>query len=152
MGAPTLGGRKAGNTKKAPSKREMRSHGIGSKRRLTTKLIRQFASLMKQGMPVDLCCDLLEVSTERFWTWQREGNAYLNGGGGAEEHAICAEFVTKTKKAHAMYRKEQIEHLHEDDDWHRRLEILQRRDRRNFGRNDIGGAIAEEYDPDDKFL
>tara|TARA_R110000744_G_scaffold104945_5_gene200771 strand:- start:6834 stop:7217 length:384 start_codon:yes stop_codon:yes gene_type:complete len=126
--------------------------GVAKKRRLTPKLINQFVKLIRDGLPFDACCDMLEVSTERFWTWRNEGENFLNSGGGPPEHEDSARFVAAIRKAFAEYKYGHVKRANTKADWIRSLALLERRDRRNFGRREVEGGSAEEYSPDDKFL
>lgn len=132
----------------------MAKDGIGAKIKLNKKLIKQFCLLLERGLPLDSCCDMLGISSYSYWKWKQEGEAYINGGGEPKEYELSAEFLMATRQAFAAYKLARIDKMHEakGPGWIRELAILERRDRRNFGKRDMDGGTVEDYDPDERFL
>ena len=126
-----------------------------SRTKCTPKMTKRFCKLIKKGLPPDACCDYLGISTASFWTWLRRGEIHLLGESEDEQRdAPYGAFVKAFKKAFAKYRLERIEKLHEDGNraWYRELAILERRDRKSFGRHEQAGSATEEYEPNESFL
>lgn len=120
---------------------------------LTMKLIRQFIKEVKRGLPADGVCDYLGIHSTTFWDWTTRGTKYLLGSN-KQEDALCAVFVQRFRKATAIYRKKLVRELHKpyNENWRQQLTILERRDRKTFGRTDPAGSTEAEYDPDERFL
>lgn len=119
---------------------------------LTPTLRRQFCKLIKRGLPPDGACDLLGIPNSVFWKWLKRGDAYINGGENPPEWRVYGSFISAFKRAYARYRLTRIDRLHKSSMWVRELAILERRDRKSFGRNDPPGGAMDQFDPDDKFL
>jgi hypothetical protein len=124
--------------------------------KLTPKLIDQFFQMGDRGVPFDAVCDALRVSKANFHQWVRRGELFLESEGGNDpEEAIYALFVQRMKESTASYRHRIIEELHTPDqgnDWIRLMTILERRDKRNFSRQDLAGAATDASDRDEAFL
>lgn len=103
---------------------------------------------------MDGVCDYLGVENSTFWFWRDKGQKYLDGNCRPKEHQAYGNFVRCLKKAMAEYRLDRIDKLHNAKkmDWIREMAILERRDRKNFGKNEPPGGSDEQYDPDQKFL
>ncbi len=122
---------------------------------LDESLIRQFCKLIRVGHPPDAVSDFLGITTGCYWDWMRKGEQYINGDGEPQHYAIYAQFVRQFKKAFAEYRMSLVSSLHAsrvDPQWYRHLAILERRDRKTWGRNDPQGGTESEYQADEKFL
>src|SRR4051812_44182152 len=84
---------------------------------LDDKLISDFCSLIKRGLPVDGCCDYLCVHQTSFWTWMRKGERFLAGAGAPnDDQAVYGRFVMSMRRAMAVYRLGITDRLHKDDD------------------------------------
>ena len=125
-------------------------------RKLDGRLVEDFARLTRRGLPIDAACDYLGVATASLYHWVKQGKAYLDSEvtQRIEEHAACADFVMALRRATAEYRLERVDRLHRSSGktWIREMTILERRDRKNFGRRDPAGGDEERYDPDERFL
>jgi len=64
------------------------------------------------------------------------------------------EFVQRFRKALATYRLTRVDRLHDpcNRNWYKEMAILERRDRRTYGRQETAGGNDEQYDPDERFL
>jgi len=120
---------------------------------LNSRTIEKFADLTRRGLPADAVCDYLGISNYVFWTWQRKGQAYIEGGYEPKKHRIYGEFYQEWKRATAEYRLDLVERAHEkgNKEWVQPLAILERRDRKSFGRKDPIGGGESSYDPDERF-
>lgn len=129
---------------------------LGVNGRLDLKLIRKFCDMIEQGMPVDLCCDYLGINSGNYWHWVRRGEKYILGDRNPESHEIYGIFVSSMKKSMAVYRMSLINNFHNNQNtpgcWQGPFTALERRDRRNFGKNDPMGGTDEQYNPDESFL
>lgn len=134
-------------------KPEKRIYLDSSKRptKLTPEIIGQFCELLEKGLPLDGACDYLGVAPQTFWTWIRKGNLYLQDPEIQPKYRIYADFVLNTRRSAAAYRLTRTERLHTTTSWSRELAILERRDRKNFGRFDFTGGAIEQLDVDEKF-
>ena len=67
---------------------------------------------------------------------------------------LCGEFVRRYRKAMAKHNIDRTDALHRrgNRQWYRELAILERRDRRTWGRYEPKGGSDEAFDPDDRFL
>ena len=119
---------------------------------LNQRVIKSFCRLILRGLPPDAACDYLGISSGVFWRWIRRGEKFLNGDGQPPEDALFGEFVRRYKRAFAKYRLNRIAKLHKSSQWVRELAILERRDRRSFGRYEPPGGTSDQYNPDEKFL
>ena len=134
-------------------KPEKRIYLDSSKRptKITPELIVQFCELIAAGLPLDGVCDYLGVSPQTFWTWIKRGNLYLQDSEIQPKYRIYGDFVLNTRRAAATYRLNVCKTLHTTTSWSRALAILERRDRKNFGRFDFMGGQVEQLDLDEKF-
>lgn len=119
--------------------------------KLTQKVIDEFSILIKQGLPFDGICDYIGLDPASFWRWKRAGERYLEAGEPAEL-AICGAFVLALRRALAEYRLTLSKRAHTAKDWYRNLAILERRDRKTYGRQDPQGGSEDSIDPDESFL
>lgn len=126
---------------------------LRSTTRLTEQTTAQFVELIKKGLPLDGCCDFLTISGEAFWNWMRKGTMYL-ADNEPSEYEPYGRFVAAIKKATAEYRIDRLESLHRagNRNWFRDLAILERRDRRSFGRWEPQGGTDDTTDKDEKFI
>lgn len=103
---------------------------------------------------MDAICDYLGIHGSTFWKWCRRGDKYLHGDGNPPGHRICGEFVMRLKKATAQYRfkiQVKLEGANKST-WIKYMAILERRDRKNFSRNELPGGGEEAFDSDEKFV
>jgi hypothetical protein len=124
---------------------------------LTPKLIRQFYDLLKRGHTIDAVCDFLGVGPTNFWGWKVKGQAFLDTEDPSQRiaaHEIYAHFVLETKKALAEYRFRVTRRAHDPFNRTRQVDlaILERRDRKNYSKQDPSGGLDENFDPDEKFI
>jgi len=123
-------------------------------RALTKEVITQLVKLVKKGLPFDGACDYLGVRPDQFWLWLRRGDLYLTAGETPPEDKIYGDFVQEIKAGFAEYRLDQIEELQRrgNRNWFRNLMILERRDRKNFGKTEAPGGTEESFQADERFL
>jgi hypothetical protein len=124
---------------------------------LTDKLVRDFCTLIAEGLPADSCCNYLGIANSIYWQWMRKGQAYVDAitsrAEPNEKHQIYGWFVRCFKAATAHYlRIKNMELNVGGKDWFRAMEILSRRDRKTWSRDEPAGGDDQQYDPDDKFL
>lgn len=120
--------------------------------RLDEALVDRFCRLILKGLGPDSVCDYLGINPGNFWTWIKRGESYLEGDGEPKEHAIYAHFVLELKRAFARYKLRRVNALHTGKTWYRELAILERRDRKTWGKQDPFGGMTEDFDPDENFL
>jgi hypothetical protein len=128
---------------------------VSNRTLLDDELISQFTQFTEEGMAADGVCDLLGIASSTFWSWLRKGERYLVGKGQPEEHEIYGRFVRAFRFATAKYRLKVTRRLNAeevDKHWTRDMAILERRDRKTWGRNDPMGGEDNQFDPDEKFL
>lgn len=122
-----------------------------SNARLDRKLITFFCDLTVRGLPADGICDYLGISPEYYYRWLRVGNQLLEEGNIKRIEAI---FVRRYRKALAIYRLDRVDRLHDpvNRNWYKELAILERRDRKTYGRKEQPGGSEDTFDPDERFL
>ena len=150
--------------KRAVLKRRGREHAEkpSKVRALTDDFVREF----EDGATDEDACHLIGLHSSTYYAWMRKGEDYirhLSGeqeGDPIEQHRKFYEFWRAVMKAKARYKRGMTGYLNE----YRTvafdpkvgflvLEVLSRRDRRNWAREapmDTGGA--EQFSPDDQFL
>ena len=104
---------------------------------------------------VNFRTDLDEELTKRFcklWEWHRKGDEYIRGNGDPPHFAIYGHFIQAMRKAIAEYRLKNVDGLQESEDWRRFLEILERRDRRTWNKQDPQGGTVDDYEANERFL
>lgn len=127
---------------------------LGDASSLNKRLIAQFCALAQSGKPMDAICDYLGIQTSSFWRWMRRGEKFIRGNGEPKGHALCGQFVKDLKRATAIYRFRITDKLHTagTKSWIKFMAILERRDRKNFSRNELPGGGEESLDADEKFV
>jgi hypothetical protein len=121
---------------------------------LTPKLIDDFCTLIGEGHPADTVSNYLGIMPCTYWEWMHRGSSYLNNGGGKEEHYLFAVFVSFYRRALANYLMGVNRRLHSEDNerWFRDMEILSRRDRKTWSRDEPAGGDESQFNPDERFL
>jgi hypothetical protein len=123
----------------------------------TKELTDRFCGLIERGLPGDGCCDYLGISRTAFHVWIDKGSRYLDGGLEPAEWKVYGYFVNRYRKALAAYRLTITDDLHgrelleKNKGWVRAITLLERRDRRNYGRGEPQGGNIQDYSPDDRF-
>lgn len=133
---------------------ELRTPAVNN--RLDQKLIDKFCKYVAEGLPMDAVCDYLGVNQGNFWHWQRNGQRYIDGNNQPPEHQVYGVFVQMLRRATAQYRLGLVQDLHASKNvagaWQGDMTILERRDRKSFGKREQMGGDDQQYDPDDRFL
>jgi hypothetical protein len=126
---------------------------IGTNSILSDKIIADFCKLIRQGLPADGVCDYLGINPATYYHWLAKGKLYEAGDEEPKEFAVYGKFVRAFRKATAAYRLKVTRGAHRDSNyWVRDVTILERRDRKTWGKNEPPGGSEEERDPDDSFL
>lgn len=121
--------------------------------KLDETLIRRFCRIILKGLPLDGCCDYLGINPSTFYAWLDKGKKYLDGGNKPPENKIYGLFVHHIRKAFGRYRLRMNIRAHKGGRyWVRDVTILERRDRRNYSRNEPEGGTEESFDPDERFI
>lgn len=120
---------------------------------LNDLLIDQFCELIEDGLAADSVCNYIGIAPSTFWTWLRKGTLYLNGGESPPELRGYGVFVRRFRQSTAKYLHRIGMNLHTSEkSWFRELEILSRRDRRTWSRDEPAGGSDDQFDPDERFL
>ena len=106
---------------------------------------------------MDGVCDYLSINATTFYSWMRKGTEYDDAAEDErpEEFFLYSDFVRRFKRATGRYRLRMVKSLHRKapgKTWIRDLAVLERRDRKNFGRNEQPGGGDQQYEPDERFL
>lgn len=128
--------------------------------RLSDDLTKRFCRLIRRGVSPTAACDYLGISTNSYWTWMQRGEKHIKDleDGSPDKpdshDKLCGEFVRRYRKAMAKHNIDRTDALHRrgNRQWYRELAILERRDRRTWGRYEPKGGSDEAFDPDDRFL
>jgi len=117
----------------------------------TLQLINSFCDLIVRGLSPSAACDYLTISTEHYYLWLRSGSKLIRAG---QTEELKAQFVLRYQKAFATYQLDRVDRLHDpvNRNWYRELAILERRDRKTYGRQEQPGGSDDSYDPDERFL
>jgi hypothetical protein len=121
---------------------------------LNEDITARFCKLIRKGFPPDAVCDYMSITPTAYYAWLRKGQIFFDGGESEEKYRKYGQFVTEFKKATARYRMRMVNDLHEANEksWIKFMAILERRDRRTFGRAEPLGGSDEEFNPDDRYL
>lgn len=120
--------------------------------KLDRAVIQQLCSLIEQGLGYDCALNYLGIRPEPFWRWIRKGEMYWKSDAANTKHAIYGEFVMALRKASATYVLTQTQDLKKGKGWFRALNVLERRDRKNWSRREPMGGSMDSYDPDEKYV
>lgn len=143
---------KKSESSKKKSKAKLLKGQTSSK--LCEETIVKFCKYIRRGLPIDGTCDMMGITPTSYWNWKRKGDAYLAGNNEPAEYEIYGTFVLAIKKALAQYRMKVLDRLEDPENkrWVRDMTILERRDRKSFGKRDLDGTQEEDYTPDDRYL
>ncbi len=121
---------------------------------LDDDFITTFCKYLKEGMPIDSICDYMSIDGATFYDWVRKGESWIDGGQDEKPLEIYGVFVQQMRKESAAYRFTLVRRMGRptNRNWRRELSILERRDRRNYGKQEQAGGTIDEYNPDEKFL
>lgn len=121
--------------------------------KLTPEITEKFQELARKGLPSSTICQYLSIGDRTFHNWLRKGRAYLDGAAG-KKWAKYGAFVNLHRRAGAEFQEECLDLFRSaDKDFsYRNMVILERRDRKNWGKTEPVGGGEESYDPDDRFL
>jgi len=122
-----------------------------TRRKLDKELIAAIVDLTLKGLPADTICDYLGIWQSTFYRWTTRGKQYIEANFTPAEDEIFGRLVVEIRRAFAGYKKRIITKMHKSRMWPREMTILDRRDRRNFGRYEQVSS-NEDYSGDDKFL
>jgi hypothetical protein len=120
---------------------------------LNEELTKRFCRLIRRGLPPDSVCNLLGISGRTFWVWMQRGMQFIEGDREPKEWAIYGYFYFQYKKAHGVFMLRVHKDLSKDVRyWAKHMTILERRDRRNYGRYDQPGGDDTSMEPDERFI
>lgn len=122
--------------------------------KLDTRLIEQFCELAQRGVPATSVCDYLGIHYGAFREWLDKGERFLQMNGEADPtHADHASLVLSFKRASAKYCIDMVYLINSGaESWYRGIVVLERRDRKNWGKADQLGGEDDSLSSDDKFL
>lgn len=120
-------------------------------KKLDPAIARQICSLVEEGLGYDSALAFLGVDTVKFWSWINKGDRYWKGNCQPAKWAPYGNFVMSLRKATATYVLERTRGL-KSKTWYRDLNILERKDRKNWSRREPQGGSIDSYDPDERFL
>jgi hypothetical protein len=122
------------------------------------EVLDSLCDLLRVGNSIPTACDLVGISPGTFSRWMHLGAEY-------EERVITGDqnptderyylFLREVRKATAVYKNEMVQQLNEAGPgiWTKYLTILERKDRKGWGRGE--DALAEQevrYNEADQFL
>jgi len=128
--------------------------------KLSNKLIEKAIGLLLEGLPIDAVCDYLTITPHTYYMWKEKGEKYLleeNTPRGPEfpEDAAEARFLIAVSKARAEHQLSLVRRSFGDKNtptWVRDMTILERRDRKNWGRNETIQVTDTASTPDEAYL
>ena len=152
-------GRRIATTESIPGRPRTSRNPASSK--LTDKLIDEMCVLIaKDGLPIDICCDYLGITSHTYYFWKDKGEKYLlelDTKEGPEHKGDKAEavFVQAILKARALWQLNIRRRSFGKDyksTWVRDMTQLERRDRKNWGRNETIRHEEAASVPDSSYL
>lgn len=137
-----------------PSKRRQNGKAHRVLTALTDETAAHIYKLTRLGDTPDCVCDYLGISHTSFINWIRRGKAYVEGGEEPAEDRVYGDFYQNYRRAWASYRQHLRRSLHQSEDksWIKWVTILERRDRKNYGRRDYPQANVSAIDPQAQYL
>lgn len=127
--------------------------------RLSISLIDDFCSLIKRGLPPNKVCLYLCVSSTRMNEWLRLGREYLltleEGKEPEEKNLLEAAFTQRVANAEADWQLKICDRSFQEKykaTWTRDVTLLERRDRSNWGRNQIITVDEDSRLPDSAYM
>jgi hypothetical protein len=143
--------RRPGNPRKTERRKGGDRQGA---RALTDELIGRFCKLVLRGLPADSVCGFLGLPGSTFHGWMRKGKRFVEGDGEPKEWRLYGEFYSRVRKALARYELRTLDRMHRDGNrlWARDMTILERRNRKSFGRADPQGDGGQSYQADERFV
>lgn len=122
--------------------------------KLNSTLVEQFCQLAERGVAATTICDYLGVSYGALREWLDKGEKYLAMNGEADpSHELHATLVLSLKRAGASYCIALTEKLNDDlnDHWYKSVVVLERRDRKNWGKEESLGGGDDQFSSDERF-
>jgi len=152
--------KKATRTRKKKSARVRTTIRIGRPRKLTDKLIEECVELVLEGLPIERVCDYLSISTACYYAWKDRGERYLNQlheSRGVEypDDGDCAVFVQAVVRAKAKWQLGILRRSFGEKNkatWIRDMTMMERRDRKHWGRSESFANVTAAPLPDDSYL
>ena len=135
----------------------------------TEAVVKSLASNILLGMPVERACDLIGLKQSRYSDWMRWGEDYLEASdeevtrmskADQKRGELYGQLYMTTNNKSAAFLKRMVSDLQNDEEshvWKRALNILERRDPKNWARVHprhvgIGGDLGDQFVPDESFL
>lgn len=123
-------------------------------RKLTPAVAEAFFRLARKGLPASTICNYLSIGNKTFHRWLLKGQSYLDNGNRPGNWVKYGAFVVQYQQSGAVFLEERLDlFLEADKDFsYRNMVVLERRDRKNWGKAEPAGGGEETYDPLDTFL
>ena len=111
--------------------------------KLDAELIEELVEAMKQGLPIDIACDYVEINRSTFFRWQKEAKKLYDKLGKGERtpssltprQKNLVKFLTDMWKAVAAYELELLKEIRDKvPRWQALAWILERRFRERYAR------------------
>lgn len=130
----------------------MRFTGRNSK--LTMEMLKEIVQHLTDGLPVMHACNIVGITEDTWYRWQKQGELYLQTGA-PEEYEVFGIFTEEVKKAISTWQLNLVKRLNGEQykpTWVRDVTLLERRDRGHWGRSDAARTGGTNVAPDERFL
>jgi hypothetical protein len=120
--------------------------------RLTEKIITTFAEKVRKGIPGSVVADYLGIPNSVFHGWIAKGDIFYQTAD--PKYVLYGLFIKRYRRALAEYLESRQEKLHEDDNklFYREIVILERRDPKNWRKDEPISGPADALQADERFL
>jgi len=121
-------------------------------RHLSKEVSKEFCRLARKGIPASTIVDYLGIPASAFHEWLAKAKSF--DATNDPNLAVYGQFVRNFKRACARYLidRQALMETGDPKEYYREVVILERRDRKNWGKIEQAGGETEAYDPDEKFI
>jgi len=120
------------------------------------EIIDQLIDLILEGLPLDQCCHVVGMSLDNLYKWKKYSQQFRDNNGKPEGYEKYYNAIKKLDHATGIWQLGLVRRSFGESNnpfWIRDMTILERRDRKNWGKTEPAEMRAEyEYDPDETFL
>lgn len=123
-------------------------------RHLTFKIINRFCKDARRGVPGSVITDFLGIPNSTFHKWISDGQRFFDGGCSDPQMALAGIFVKRYRKAAAIFLKSRQRVLMKEDNklFYREIVILERRDKKNWGKSEPTASESDVLQPDERYI
>lgn len=122
------------------------------KRVLNEEVCQSICKYARRGIPASTILDFLGIPVSAFHEWMSKAKQYEQTGD--KNLRIYGAFLLEYRKACAKYlmTRQTIMENGDPKEYYREVVILERRDRKNWGKLEPAGGDSDDYDDTEKFI